>query len=573
MPGLRTSDFTDVPADGAGDGIVVCGGVYRVRRHASNGEMAVFHVPAADSDGDGFACAAAAGRGQLAGLCGRTHVFSVCAAGPWVGSGYRGEIPAGAIAGVRSRNSRRDSWRGFWKLFALGHGGRIQNGARPRRHGHGRRENDGHDRSVSRVTGNLSDASGGESAGQRDRTWPYRGSVPHGLEERRSQTREPQRTGDAAPIAMGDCEAVPVAAGDVSGNWSAGNRVWGTSDRGAMANFQGNRRLTKRTAVDCKKQIEKGKKRKKEKKKTQRRGEPQRRAKEKREETDVRNAAKCKQHAAPLDYCRGTGSWVPGGRGAGGVFDAEVFSAHAGGERIQNGRAANRESFGVHGGLDARGHSATARTGKGTGTTASHRERARGADGAAERRSNEKHAGGSGGGERHGNYFQLESGGGAGAGNSRAGIPALQRGARGVLGLDEVDYGVPFDRENFPARRGGTYPARGRHAMLGRDDLADPERRRKDQRRDLHADGFDGTERAPATDAIEGKPGRAGRTFCGNRARVQERAGDDFGLRADDPVGVHRGGGSRLRETHPGADAEHHARGDGVLEVRAAAGK
>src|SRR6266702_893501 len=246
MPGLRTSDFTDVPADGAGDGIVVCGGVYRVRRHASNGEMAVFHVPAADSDGDGFACAAAAGRGQLAGLCGRTHVFSVCAAGPWVGSGSRGEIPASAIAGVRSRNSRRDSWRGFWKLFALGHGGRIQNGARPRRHGHGRRENDGHDRSVSRVTGNLSDASGGESAGKRDRTWPYRGSVPLGLEGRRSETREPPGTGNAASIAMGDCEAVPVAAGDVSGDWRAGNRVWGASDRDAVADFEGNCQLTRR---------------------------------------------------------------------------------------------------------------------------------------------------------------------------------------------------------------------------------------------------------------------------------------------------------------------------------------
>jgi len=41
---------------------------------------------------------------------------------------------------------------------------------------------------------------------------------------------------------------------------------------------------------------------------------------------------------------------------------------------------------------------------------------------------------------------------------------------------DQADCGVPFDREDFPARRGGTYAARRGHAPPGSDDLADPAR-------------------------------------------------------------------------------------------------
>src|SRR5712664_332292 len=116
--------------------------------------------------------------------------------------------------------------------------------------------------------------------------------------------------------------------------------------------------------------------------------------------TDVRNAANHKQHTAHVDDCRGTGNWVPGGHGAGRVSNAEVFSEHAraaeGG--IQNERAAHGESFGVHGGVDAGRDSAIARAGKGTGTAASHRKRARGTNGASKRRSDTEHAGGAGGG-------------------------------------------------------------------------------------------------------------------------------------------------------------------------------
>ncbi len=155
---------------------------------------------------------------------------------------------------------------------------------------------------------------------------------------------------------------------------------------------------------------------------------------------------------------------------------------------------------------------------------------------------------------------------------ARAGIPAVQRGAGRGLGPDEADCGVPFERENISARRSGTYHAGGGHAASGRYDFADPERRGENQRGDLPADGFDGTCRAAAKNAIEGKPGGAGGIVRGNRARVQERAGDHFGLCTADPVGVIGGGGPGIRGTHSGTDAKHLACGDGVLEVCAAAG-
>src|SRR5258706_202919 len=158
-----------------------------------------------------------------------------------------------------------------------------------------------------------------------------------------------------------------------------------------------------------------------------------------------------------MDDCRGAGSGVPGGHGAGGVSDAEVFSEHAGRAEkgIQNERATHGESFGVHGGIDAGRDSEAARTGKGTGAATSHRKRTRGTDGAAERRSNQEHAGGTAGGKRHGNYLQLESCGGAGAGNLRGGIPAIQRGAGGIPPDGPADFGVPFGLEEVLSRKGG----------------------------------------------------------------------------------------------------------------------
>src|SRR6266478_3295267 len=84
--------------------------------------MAVFYVLDPDSNGDGFARAAAAGRGQLAGLCGGTAVFGVCAAGPRTRWFSHMALPASAIAGIRGWHSGRNPWRGFRKLFVVGLG-------------------------------------------------------------------------------------------------------------------------------------------------------------------------------------------------------------------------------------------------------------------------------------------------------------------------------------------------------------------------------------------------------------------------------------------------------------------
>src|SRR2546429_8072999 len=102
VPRVRVSDFANVPADGTGDGTAVCGSVSGVRHHADDGEMAVFYVLDPDSDGDGFARAAAAGRGQLAGLCGGGAGFGGFGGGP------RG--PGGFYLGVGSRGDA-GGWR------------------------------------------------------------------------------------------------------------------------------------------------------------------------------------------------------------------------------------------------------------------------------------------------------------------------------------------------------------------------------------------------------------------------------------------------------------------------------
>src|SRR6266403_3431005 len=108
VPRVRVGDFANVPADGAGDGTAVCGSVSGVRHHADDGEMAVFYVLDPDSDGDGFARAAAAGRGQLAGLCGGTAVLGVCAAGPRTRRFSHVALAASADAGIRGLYSRRN---------------------------------------------------------------------------------------------------------------------------------------------------------------------------------------------------------------------------------------------------------------------------------------------------------------------------------------------------------------------------------------------------------------------------------------------------------------------------------
>jgi hypothetical protein len=48
---------------------------------------------------------------------------------------------------------------------------------------------------------------------------------------------------------MGNCEAIPVAAGDVSGDWGAGGGVWGAADCDTVADFQGDCRLGRKSKL------------------------------------------------------------------------------------------------------------------------------------------------------------------------------------------------------------------------------------------------------------------------------------------------------------------------------------
>src|SRR5260370_18804306 len=199
--------------------------------------MAVFYVLDPDPDSARSARAALAGCGQLARFCGGTDVFRVCAAEQWVRGSSRGEIPASSIAGIRSGNFGRNSWSRFWELFAVGHGGWIQIGARPRGHGHGGREDDGYDRGVPGIARDVSDAAGRQSPGEHHRDWACGSTVLRGLEERIGEAGEPAGPRDGATFTMGDCKAVPVAAGDVSGDWGAGNCVWRAGDSSAVADL------------------------------------------------------------------------------------------------------------------------------------------------------------------------------------------------------------------------------------------------------------------------------------------------------------------------------------------------
>src|SRR6266436_240665 len=191
MPLLRAADFTDVPVYRIGDRAAVFDGVSGVWYHPSDGEMAVFHVLDRNPDGDRSACAAVARRGELAGLCGGTDVFGVCATRQRIREDSDGKIPASTTAGIRGGDSGRSS------------------------------------RSCVR---DVSDAAGGEFLGKRDWARACFGAVPQRLEEWSGETRQPAGTGHGTTIAMGDSEAIPVAAGDVSRDWGAGDRVWQAVD-------------------------------------------------------------------------------------------------------------------------------------------------------------------------------------------------------------------------------------------------------------------------------------------------------------------------------------------------------
>src|SRR5205814_3072928 len=79
MPELRRTDFGDVPASGAVNRVVVCGGISGIRNHASDGEVAVFYRSDHRFDDNGFAGAAVAGSGDVARIRGGTCTFRLCA--------------------------------------------------------------------------------------------------------------------------------------------------------------------------------------------------------------------------------------------------------------------------------------------------------------------------------------------------------------------------------------------------------------------------------------------------------------------------------------------------------------
>src|SRR5229473_2888771 len=123
MPGLRAPDFTDVSANRADDGTAFCGRVSGVWYHAGDGEMAVFHLFDSDSYGDGFARAAVARLGELAGVCGRADVFGGRAPEQRVRGVAGGKVSSSAIPGSGGWVAGRNSRSGFWEFFVVGPGG------------------------------------------------------------------------------------------------------------------------------------------------------------------------------------------------------------------------------------------------------------------------------------------------------------------------------------------------------------------------------------------------------------------------------------------------------------------
>ena len=102
--------------------------------------------------------------------------------------------------------------------------------------------------------------------------------------------------------------------------------------------------------------------------------------------------------------------------------------------------------------------------------------------------------------------------------------------------------------------------------------LRDPSDGARDEseRRAVPDERLDRTDRAAKTDSLEGKSGGAGRNVRRHRARIQERAGDDFRLRADDPQRSEAGRHARIGGADSRSDARADARGDRISAIREA---
>src|SRR5205823_1784450 len=223
MPDLRRTDFGDVPASRAVNRVVVCGGISGIRNYASDGKVAVFYRSDHRSDDYGFAGAAVAGSSDLAGIRGGIVAFRLCATKRRLWAVVELAIAAPTFATQCGRACWWDPRRGFWEFFAVGIGRWLQIGAQARRHGLGRREDDGHGGRVCGIARNVLDHFVGKPA--RQRNWIERGSgvVPKRLAARSGGTWQPERAGNCKRLAVEDCKPIPVAAGNVLGNWGTGD--------------------------------------------------------------------------------------------------------------------------------------------------------------------------------------------------------------------------------------------------------------------------------------------------------------------------------------------------------------
>src|ERR1035438_8430138 len=156
MPVVRIPDFADVSAGGTVDRYFVRGVLYGFWRDPSNCEVAHVHMPDRGVDDYRSARSTASRSGELARMYSRLVLIGRGAAR------RRGRLlvecqlfssrAPGLPAGVLGRINRR----ALWQSAAVGSRGAVQGNSRARRHGIGRRKNDGDGRRFYGFARNLS---------------------------------------------------------------------------------------------------------------------------------------------------------------------------------------------------------------------------------------------------------------------------------------------------------------------------------------------------------------------------------------------------------------------------------
>ena len=93
----------------------------------------------------------------------------------------------------------------FGSFLLWGLASALQSGAWARRHGNGRRENDGHGGGIPWIAGDVLDAVGREFAGECNWTHAGAGVVCGWMEDWIGEAGQPARAGDGKQFAVGDC--------------------------------------------------------------------------------------------------------------------------------------------------------------------------------------------------------------------------------------------------------------------------------------------------------------------------------------------------------------------------------